>query len=156
MRYTSGLIAAAALAALGVTALRSAEPRFSLIIGAPSVSKAGSELRIKVALKNLSEEPLALTNHDPEGPDQAGPYVDVRDGQGHMAQMTERYRRAQQEGQDGSFFLYTIAPGETRESEILVNKLYDLLAPGKYTIQVQRTLGGVVVKSNAVTVTITK
>jgi hypothetical protein len=49
-------------------------------------------------------------------------------------------------------------PGEAKESWFDLNKLYAPLAPGKYTIQVQRTdeESKTVVKSNVITVTVTK
>jgi hypothetical protein len=53
-----------------------------------------------------------------------------------------------------------LQPGESLPKALLVlTKFYDLSGPGKYTIQVSRAvpkeLGGGLIKSNAITVTIT-
>jgi hypothetical protein len=49
-----------------------------------------------------------------------------------------------------------VPPGGTIRREILINRLYDLSKPGKYTIQVERIIGSssVVIKSNALPVTV--
>lgn len=53
--------------------------------------------------------------------------------------------------------LLTIQPGETLTDVIIVNKLFDLSQPGKYSIQAQRADpdSKMVVKSNIITVTVT-
>ena len=53
----------------------------------------------------------------------------------------------------------TLKPGETISNDINLLRLFDLKQPGKYTLQVSRrvpeALGGGVVKSNIITITIT-
>jgi hypothetical protein len=58
----------------------------------------------------------------------------------------------------GSGACVTVKPGETQTEGIEVSKLYDLSKPGKYTIQVERgdPESTVIVKSNAITVTVSK
>lgn len=55
--------------------------------------------------------------------------------------------------------VFTLQPGETLPKDALISKFYDLSRPGKYTIQVSRTvpneLGAGTVKSLAITIRIT-
>jgi hypothetical protein len=48
---------------------------------------------------------------------------------------------------------YSLNPGEMQTRECAVSDLYDMTAPGKYSIEVQQ-LDGRPVQSNSVTVTV--
>jgi hypothetical protein len=132
-----------------------ADPPVRLALTGPASIRVGAELNVKVTLKNVSGDTGGVTNHGPEGPGQSGPYVEVRDDHGNLVPQTEGYRRLQQ-GQDESFFTDAVRAGETRQSDLLINQLYDISNPGKYAIQVHRSFGKNVVKSNTITVTITR
>jgi hypothetical protein len=134
--------------------VRSAESTFSLTITGPSALTVGSELKLIVDLKNTSSHSLPMTNHGPEGPGQEGLYLEVRDSRRKVVPLTEHYRRVQKEGQDGSFVMFTVPPGGTNRSTVVVDHLYELSTPGKYRIWVQRTIGGDTVRSNTITVTV--
>jgi hypothetical protein len=132
------------------------ESQISLTLTGPRAPvKVGSELWIKMVLKNGSNQSVAVTNHEPEGPGQSGPYVEVRDSQGMPAPQTEYYH-SRQNGQDGSFFTDTVRLGESRQSSLLISRLYDMSRPGEYTIQVYRTFGKDTIRSNRITMTVTK
>jgi hypothetical protein len=134
--------------------VRSAESDLLLTITGPSSIQAGSELKITVELRNTSSHPLSLTNSGAEGPGQEGLYLDVRDGRGSIPPLTEHYRRSQKEGEDGSFFMFTVPPNGRNKAMVVVDHLYQLSTPGKYTIRAERTIGGNTVSSNAITVTV--
>jgi len=150
------LIVAIVSATFCAPTILAGDPQISLtLIGPQAPLKAGSELKVKVILKNLSDGAVGVTNHGPEGPGQYGPYVEVRDAQGSLVPQTEYYR-SRQGGQDGSFFTDAVEVGESRESSLIISRLYDMSKPGKYTVQVQRAFGKTVIKSNTIAVTVTK
>ena len=122
--------------------VRSAESPFSLTITGPSAITVGSELKVTVELRNTSDHPLLLTNHGAGGHGQEGLYLEVRDSRGNILPLTEHYRRSQKEGEDGSFFTFTVPPNGTSRSMVVVDHLYQLSTPGKYTIWAERTVSG--------------
>jgi hypothetical protein len=118
--------------------------------------KAGTEIRLRLYHRNTSDHEIVIPSLGPSGPGQAGLYVEVGDSQGNLAPLTDHYRSIQKEGESGSVYLSRIVPGETYETELVLNRLYDLVKPGRYTIQVHRPFGTgqVVSRSNAITVTV--
>jgi hypothetical protein len=56
----------------------------------------------------------------------------------------------------GRNILVTLKPGESDSEQILITELYDMSAPGEYTVQVERTLPEIGhFRSNAVNVNVT-
>jgi hypothetical protein len=59
----------------------------------------------------------------------------------------------------GSVLFVTIQPGKTHEDSVDISNRYEFDKPGKYSIQIERelpeSLGGGVIKSNTITVTVT-
>jgi hypothetical protein len=130
--------------------------------------KVGSEIWVEVAFKNVSNREIEITPRL-EGLgnlELASHYyiTDIRDQKGNPAQETELGQAARADtGLIGSFTSSLgghddpLRPGESRPNEIHLNKLYDLSKPGKYTVQVQfRDTNGPAVKSNRITITVTK
>jgi hypothetical protein len=158
-----------------------AAPTFTVLITAKqSTVQSGSELSVSALLTNISGHPIVVLMDGGRAAELEGYLIEVRDSQGRI-QRTSRYywsigriggsklRAPKGSDQDysdnqyealrpGSFGYINPYPGKTNESWFDVNKLYAPLAPGKYTIQVQRTdeESKTVVKSNVITVTIIK
>jgi hypothetical protein len=126
------------------------------ITSAPATVVAGAEVSITVSLTNN-------TNHDL---DDSGGYVsgidldpnlrfEVRDERGKLVPK-RTYPRP--ELRPGYPVNRTIAPGQTFTLEQRVGALYDMRKPGKYSIQVSRSISDNPkddIKSNIVTVTVT-
>jgi uncharacterized protein (DUF58 family) len=123
-----------------------------------NVAKVGSEIRVQVVLTNTSDHEIGILKSAPE----ADYIVEVRDTRGKMAPDTD-FRRKQKDPASVKVStaspLYTLKPGESLRDEIQVERLYEMSAPGKYSIQVSRTvpeeMGSGIVKSNMANVTIT-
>ncbi len=119
--------------------------------------KAGSEVSIKVHLTNTSKRVLDcsgtisnLTGVDPN-------YVfEVRD-EGNSAVPLRVYEHP--ELATGQPVSRSLKPGESFTDEQEVSRLIDMSRPGKYSIQVARRISDDkkdgVIKSNAITVTVT-
>jgi hypothetical protein len=155
--------------------------RFTILIStAQGTAQAGSEIRVNVLLTNTSDHPIWVYVEKGAAAELEGYSIEVRDSQGRL-QRTSRYywsigRRggstmrvpagSEQDYSDnhyaasgeGSGGYVNPHPGETKQAWFDVNKLYAPLAPGKYTVQVQRTdeERKAVVKSNVITLTVTK
>jgi len=131
--------------------------------------KAGSEIWAEVAFRNVSDHEIEITPRlaGLSRPEQAHFYYvpDVRDEKGNAVSETEFGRRVRKGeafyvggGSEALGQHYNpLHPGESRTSKIRLDDLYDLSTPGKYTVQVQfLDTGAATVKSNIVTLTITK
>ncbi|HKW58073.1 MAG TPA: hypothetical protein VJN42_12015 [Candidatus Acidoferrum sp.] len=126
--------------------------------------KAGSEIGIRIILQNTSATDLSMARSNGVSQGESHYLIDVRDSSGLTAPETEYERRitGKENGKRtviyGSDIFFTLKPHETLEDEALLNKLYDLRRPGKYTVQVSREipkqLGGGTVKSNILTITV--
>jgi hypothetical protein len=121
--------------------------------------KAGSEIFIKVQLKNTSKHNLSLDyDADPRTGVGFSHQYEVRDSSGSPAQ--KRPISHPETGSTGHGWPARILkPGESMDiNGDRISRLYDLSQPGKYTIQLSRIASvdakDDVVKSNTITVTV--
>jgi len=159
------VLASAMLGALASPASADEHPDYSLRIRAKQGdANAGSEVRIEVVQ-------TIIADHQVEVPvvskrlDQIDLFYKtyVYDENGNLAPET-KYGRRVRTGRDDpgettidvfSAATRYLQPGESKTDEILLNKLYDLSKPGKYTVHVEgldsarRTA-----KSNTITITV--
>jgi len=160
------------LASLGFLAAAFGQPKqpaFSIAISAPDLISAGSEPKLSIVLKNTSDHEIMLGRSVQPDHGELHHDVEVRDDKGDLAPETEYHRKikgrlpatpgkAPPPPNVWSDILTSIKPGETRNDDLTISKLYDLSKPGKYTIQVSRFDEDTkaVVKSNTITVNVTK
>jgi hypothetical protein len=150
---------------IGVPAGGVDTPFYIVITGPQKPVKAGSEVKVEIVLKNTSDRELTVGRTNAVSQAECHYLIEVRDNQGQPAPDTEFGRRIMGRETKKRVILYwgdayfTLKPNETLEDEAVASKLYDLSRPGKYIVQVSRVvpkeLGGGVVKSNPVTVTVT-
>jgi hypothetical protein len=133
--------------------------------------KAGSELRLEIVTRNVSDHTIADSYATKNTDDTDQGYVAyVWDEKGDLAKETKYERLIRTSMNDpedikkGQIIILTgsrspgeLPPGSTHQDEILLNRLYDVSQPGKYTVQV-RTWGDMAGRalSNKITITITK
>ncbi len=140
---------------------RSVTQPFTLSLEAEeNVIKANSEVKVNVTIRNMSNRAMSVT--DSNGPVPSDYVIDARDVHGRPAPDTDfgRKLKLKEHGYFDSTFIFTLQPGESHKTAMVVTKLYDLSRPGNYLIQVSRAipkeLGGGSIKSNPVTITITE
>jgi hypothetical protein len=149
------------LAAYIASPVQSTTQAFTLSLEAEeTVIKANSEVRMNVTIRNTSNRAMYVS--DSNGPVPCDYLIDARDSQGRQALDTDLARnlKLKKQGYFDSTFIFTLQPGESHKTALVVTRLYDLSRPGKYLIQVSREvpkeLGGGTIKSNVVTVTISQ
>jgi hypothetical protein len=136
----------------------SAKPPLAIVIAAASTTlKAGTGVSIRASLTNNSNRPLDASGCycGPAGLDSAFTW-EVRDSSGRL---TRKRVYPHPEVATGSAILdRIIQPGGDISGDQDISRLYDMAKPGKYAIQASRDvpkeMGGGVVKSNVVTVTV--
>jgi hypothetical protein len=145
-----------------------AETALKLTISAPGLVKTGSDLRVNVVLRNVGDQAVNLTSAPKVFNGSVGEVhfyrATVRDGKGDPAVYTAFGKKIWgEDAAPGALFegsgilLQPLNPGEEDKHFLMINKLYDLSKPGKYTIQVTRLdLEGtkIQLKSNTITVTV--
>ncbi|MFZ0479528.1 MAG: hypothetical protein WAL71_10290 [Terriglobales bacterium] len=162
------VILAVILAVLAGAALAQTVQRpFSLGISVEhDTVKAGSPIVVKIRFKNISDHDLVRMRR-PEG-DAHGELLGfppiVRDAQGNEPPLTRKGRLifGRQTPEDKAIYVgvsvgaTAMHPGEVITPEIRLSELYDMSAPGKYTVQVWHydEEHKDDVKSNAITVTV--
>lgn len=120
--------------------------------------KAGSMVAITVHFTNMSKQPMDAsgTFSDETGLD-SNFLFDVRDPKGHLAAKRAYLHPELWSGH--AILDRVVKPDETLSEEQDISRLYDMTKPGKYVIQASRAIpkemGGGVVRSNVVTVTVT-
>jgi hypothetical protein len=133
-------------------------PPFSLTIAAPHPAvKAGYGVKVDATFTNNSDS-VATLRFSGSLCDYAA--VEVRDGDGNVVPDTEIKSKLDCAHMDaGEFRIYRLKPGESRRETIWVSRFSDMSKPGEYSVQVQwkapEEFGGMVVKSNTITVTVT-
>lgn len=160
------------LAVPGVS--RAADPTISITISTRRpVVQLGSELRINIVLKNISSHPIEFWRSPSEERGEQSHEVEVRDEQGNKMPETTYYRVVRGKTKDeaprpdgkfspmnlgGSNLSKTVEPGGTFSDGMILNKLIDMVAPGKYTITVRRFDEATksYVSSNTITLTVTQ
>ena len=162
----------ASLSAIGVS--RAADPTISITISTQRpVVQLGSDLRIKIVLKNISSDPIEFGRSPSEVQGERSQEVEVRDEQGNKMPETAYYRAVRGKTKDdpprpdgkflpifigGSYLTKTVEPGGTFPDGMILNKLIEIVAPGKYTITVRRFDQATKshVSSNSITFTVTR
>jgi hypothetical protein len=158
MRFSFRFILLLLICPLAGSLAQEVNQLFSLSITAPQESvTAGSEVRVKTKLTNISNRTLTIIDavRDCDYP------VEVRDSNGKLAPKTDYAAHLKCEGavERGRNIVIELKPQESREDELVIASMYDLSRPGTYLIQVFRKLPqdlGGDVKSNTFTVNVTK
>ncbi len=135
------------------------KPPVSIVIstGTPIV-KAGAPVTVKIRLTNTSDHDISLSQmYSRSSSFDRGVDIsyeqDIRDSKSNLV---KRGGQSQPEPPINGFsVLHTLKPGESMDSLTTVSGRYDVSHPGTYAIQLSRTVSGSVVKSNAMTVTVT-
>ena len=126
--------------------------------------KLGDEIPIKILLKNNTDQSIRLSKTRTSGDGSFEYKVDVgREDHAVVAKKyVEKLRRKEVQPDIppvGSVQFFTIQPGETDKDGVNISNRYEFDKPGKYLVQIERDLpedlGGGVIKSNIITVTVT-
>jgi hypothetical protein len=129
----------------------------------PSV-KPGVEISIKILLKNNTDQSIRLSKMKTSGDGSFEYKVDVErvDHDVVAKKYVEKLRRKEVQlaiPPVGSVQFFTIQPGETDKDSVNISNRYEFDKPGKYLVQIERALpedlGGGVIKSNTITITVT-
>jgi hypothetical protein len=138
---------------LAIAALEASLPTveaqsFTFTISAvQDVVKVGSKVRVRIELKNTSEDDISLTSlpcGKEDCPEIKGFRPVVKDSHGKEPPLTKwgRLVFGRQTPEDRSSLVlnavgsYPLAPGRTYTTEMVVSNLYDLSLPDSYTIQI--------------------
>ena len=166
MKIFFGLpLLAIALAASSAMHSQASQAPFILTLSSTKkVINTALEARLEIVLRNTSDHEFSITKANTENQAETQYTIDVRDGRGHPVALSEhgriRLNRSPTSRLTISEVVYSVKPGETLTDVAVVTELYDLSQPGKYTIRVSREIprefGKGTVKSNPVTITVTK
>lgn len=152
------VIAKFVLLMFALTALRapqaqqsSARLPFSLFISTPSQKvKSGSEMKLKIAMTNLSNQQIFFGPHTGKlAP--SGLIVHDRNNE-PVAELSENPNGPH----FGSYVRMQLNPGTTMHFERILNQEFNLTQPGKYTVQAVREYGGQTVMSNVISITVVR
>lgn len=125
----------------------------TITISAPKVIAAGSNISLKIEMKNISDQPVDDSTYY-VGCSNRRFRIDVRDESGHAMKKEALHP----ETMPGSFASSTLAPGESVVQEDCVSWHNDISHPGTYTIQASRVISNDerngLVKSNIITITV--
>jgi hypothetical protein len=153
MRILLSLLLAGILALWIPASAQNPRPSFSIVITTDNpVVKAGSDVLIKIQMKNISNHDMDCTMAPANGLDRKYRY-DIRDAQGRPA---VKVSRSHPELESGSIFPCTLKPGESTPAvDNSISWIYDFTRPGKYLVQVSRddSKEGLA-KSNKITLTV--
>ncbi|MDE3136633.1 MAG: hypothetical protein KGL59_08660 [Acidobacteriota bacterium] len=136
-----------------------AKPLSKLTLTAANAkSTLGSDVWIQIHWTNTSDRELTANRYTDKTTGQDMSYtLDFRDSAGRPVPKLPHKPPV------GHFFdaqFGTLKPGQQITNEINLRRMYDLSRPGKYTLQVSRrlakSLGGSIIRSNTLAVTITK
>jgi hypothetical protein len=141
---------------------------FSLAISVKEHTvKAGSEVPMQIVLTNTSADQIAIRGGEPPDAGKRDGYIlDVRNAAGEFVPNTaylnfQPFKAYLFLPGEANFFdrsFHGLKPGETLTNEVILDKLFDLSQPGKYTIQARRAdeNSKAVAKSNIIKVTVKK
>jgi hypothetical protein len=113
-------------------------------------------MRVQIVLKNISTREISFVRLNPEYEYQ----ITVLDENGKPVPDTALGQKLKDHATvtGGGGPLWTLKPGDTLKDHVVVNDLYDISTPGKYSVSVERKLpeelGVGTVKSNVITVTV--
>jgi hypothetical protein len=144
------------LAVYAASSTQGSTPPFTLTLEADeNPVKPGSEVKIEITLRNSSNRAIPMSY----GLSELDYTFEVRDSQNRIPLETEFARKSKGRPHVSSDQTFYLQPGEgLPKAPLVVSKFYELSRPGNYTIQVTRAvpkeLGGGVIKSNLITITI--
>jgi hypothetical protein len=167
MRLTTNLLAYLFLSLSLVADARSdTNPLFSVTLHPPTAPiKSGADVRLRVTVTNISDHSVRFGRTPGITPEEELSYhIEIRDAPGKVPPLTPFFHRLREDPGSswGSYTTYSLEPGKSFDDELVITKLYVLTQPGRYTIWVARgqdpleKSGKGVVKSNAITLTVTK
>jgi hypothetical protein len=149
------LFSAAPVALLGQT--QPAPFTITITAGRPELP-SGAETRVQIVVMNNSSESITVPGVFTGRPEYHY-LIDVRNEKGQPASLTAWGRMVNGPfGSTGSMGGGAAEPGKPyKDSDLIVNKLYDITMPGKYTVQLTADWlqYGSPVKSNVVTIVVT-
>jgi hypothetical protein len=139
------------------SAPRHPKPAFSISIStAHEFLKLGDELEIEIATRNTSNQELMFSQ---DGIKDLNLQVEVRDAAGQEPRLTADYDRrlhpkTREDLPFGGSHADLVKPGRISKEKIILTRMFDLTAPGKYMIQVHRfdEISKTEVKSNSISV----
>ena len=158
MKVISVLLLSASFAISAVGEVWAASHTFSLTITAAQAEvKSGSQPTVNTTLTNLSNRVVTIEFNTPLC-DYA---VEVRNSAGNLAPDTELKRESDcAKHATGRDIIAPLRPHDSQKDTIPVSAFSDMSQPGKYSVQVMwkapKEFGGVVVKSNTITITVTE
>jgi hypothetical protein len=142
---------------------------------AANVVKAGSDIRIDISIKNISDREIDLSRSVRTDLGEWFTDVEVLDEKGNAIPETKYYRALRgkdtyddEPRRDGKFSPkvqqtfglsgYSVKPGDNLRDGVVLNKLVDMTRPGKYTVKVRRRDEATKawVASNAIILTLTE
>jgi hypothetical protein len=132
---------------------------FTITISPPTRAvKVGTEIRIHVVLTNVSNKPIFESRFPRTDQAEFQYLVRVHDQTGRDAPETEYGRAARQRVFIGSVRSQLLQPGEKLEEDTIIDKQFNLSAPGEYEVQLSRPASDDpkdgVVTSNKITITV--
>ncbi|HEV2489970.1 MAG TPA: hypothetical protein VGT03_09200 [Candidatus Acidoferrales bacterium] len=150
-------------------AIRAADPPQPFTISISTVHdtfKSGAEIMVGISLKNPSDKSIPVIGACAPKADVDSFRIEVKDAEGKVAPETDvlRWLRGGPVPEPKELIGGTsgpacgaVPPKGFINTGFVLNRFYDLIKPGKYTIQVQCEDPGskVLVKSNTITVTVT-
>jgi hypothetical protein len=160
VRNSCGMLLIATSLVLGASSSdQPSQPPFSITISTerPDI-KAGSEVYIKIQMKNNSDHEMDCSKAPTNGWDAAYQY-DVRDARGNLAERILPVPGHPEIKDNSSIWPCILKLGESTSIDSIVSRRNDMSRPGKYVIQVSRFIvsghkESGVVKSNTITITV--
>jgi hypothetical protein len=118
----------------------------------------GSDIRVGITLKNLSNKQISIARHTGTNNPEFTYRIEVRNAEGHEVEESAyalgvRNERVQEEGRSTVDY---VQPGGIEVQTAHIGKLVNLRRPGRYTVQVLRkdSASGATVKSNEITLNV--
>jgi hypothetical protein len=157
---------------------QSTQPPFSINISIfKEVLPLGSEIRVQILDKNISDHEIILDRSPAVDQGEIRHSIEVYDEKGSPVPETGYYKRLKGKPNSGyprvvltptgsysediipmgSYIGFSLKPGDTLNDEAILNKSFVFTTPGKYTVRVSRFENGrkTEVKSNTITITLT-
>jgi len=130
---------------------------FTVAIGAPQDEvKLGSDAKVTIALRNVSDHPVAFAHRPGANYPEFSYRIEVKDAKGHEVALTAYGREALQHQQEETRMVEYVQPGKAAVQTAHLEKLVNMNRPGRYTVQVFRkdAKSGAVVRSNELTMNV--
>jgi len=130
---------------------------FTVAIGTPQDEvKVGSDARVTIALRNVSDHPVVFAHRPGANNPEYSYRIEVKDAAGHVVAETAYGREALQHQQEESRTVEYVQPGKAAVQTAHLEKLVEMNRPGRYTVQVFRkdAKSGVEVRSNELTLNV--